>query len=225
VPSIRFCFLIVTLLACQGCATVRPVADPVDPVPVFLTDYGLHSSLILPTPDARYVEYCWGDWAFAVENRDWYLIDGPRALFLSLQSGFGRRFMPVDPYTGDPQVPFSDPSLKRLTKFYAARADVLAVEAQLDHRFQSDEGPAKINKINGITYVKDPSHYSLIQNCNHMTAALLRRLGCQVDGLVVGSDFSMLQPSQSRQVPSPPGPPTAVVSVQAAANSDDKDTK
>ena len=213
-----FCLAIAALLATQGCVTVHPEANPVDPVPVYLTDYGVHSSLILPTPDAQYVEYCWGDWSFAVEDRDWYLIDGPRALFLSIQSGFGRRYMPVDPYTGDPQVPRSDPRLRRMSKFYASRADVLKIEAELDARYRADEGPAKVNVYNGITYVKDPRHYWLVDNCNHLTASLLKKLHCQVDGIVVSSTFTVIQPRVlTPGEPAPPGMP-----VQAVANSDPK---
>ena len=56
-PEAVFWVFIFPILLAAGCATtVRPQARPIDPVPVFLTDYGVHSSLMLPTADGNYVD-------------------------------------------------------------------------------------------------------------------------------------------------------------------------
>ena len=58
-------------LCVGGCAaTVIPREPAIDPVPVYLADYGIHSSLFLPTPDGRYVEYAFGDITIACSNID-----------------------------------------------------------------------------------------------------------------------------------------------------------
>src|SRR4051812_45808281 len=90
-----------------GCATtVRPDAKPVDPVPVFLADYGVHSSLMLPTTDGRYVEYSFGDFGYAALNRG-----GPHnaigALLASGQSGIGRRFLSIRPGDDAPRPAYA----------------------------------------------------------------------------------------------------------------------
>jgi hypothetical protein len=209
------CIGLFLLLGLQGCVTVHPAEHPNDPVAVYLADYGIHSAVILPTPEMNYVEYCYGDWPFAVENRDFGPIDGPRALFFSFQAGFGRRFEEVNPITGDPVVPKSDPALEKLTRFYAARADVYALVAQLDARYKSDKGPPKTNALNGNVYVMDNEHYSLLHNCNHLTAEMLEKLGCRVDGIVIVNGFSIDPPKEDPSVtplPVLPRDATAVAS-------------
>ena len=39
-----------------------------EPVTVYVADYGVHSSLLLPTGDGRFVEYAFGDWGYAAQN-------------------------------------------------------------------------------------------------------------------------------------------------------------
>jgi hypothetical protein len=200
----------ILLLSAQGCVTVHAPEHPIDAVSVYLADYGYHSSLMLPTPDNGYVEYCWGDWSFSVENHDNPYIDGPRALFLSFQSGFGRRYLKVNPITGEPMVPYSSSPLKNLTRFYASRADVEAVEQELNTRYQADEGPPETNPDTGNVYVKDSVHYSFWDNCNDLSADVMRRLGCQVDGVVGANYFHVIQPGDYGSIVPPPAAPAPV---------------
>src|ERR1700722_10035619 len=105
-----------------GCGTVHPPTNPTDPIPVYLADYGVHSSVILPTEKGKFVEYVFGDWGFAVENHDWFIPDVPRALFFSTQAGFGRRFLSEAP-DGHPIIPpGSIPPLKSSVKIMVPRA-------------------------------------------------------------------------------------------------------
>ena len=73
-----------------GCAhRVTPPADPADPVPVYLIDYGRHASLALPA-GGRIEEWFWGDWNYyAAGNRS--LGDGLTALFASRGATLGHR--------------------------------------------------------------------------------------------------------------------------------------
>src|SRR5688572_15777056 len=176
--------LLLCFIACvsTGCATtVRPQSKPIDPVPVFLTDYGVHSSLMLPTPEGRYVEYSFGDYGYAALNRG-----GPHnalgALFVSGQSGIGRRFLTVRPGEETPRPAHAPISVQ---KIYAERFEVYALVKQLDQRYRKagQGGPDPVhNPITDNVFVKDEERYSIANNCNHMTARMLRQLGCDVRG-------------------------------------------
>jgi hypothetical protein len=164
-----------------GCATtVRPEARPIDPVPVFLTDYGVHSSLMLPTADGNYVEYSFGDYGYAALNHG-----GPHnalgALLVSGQSAIGRRFLSVCPDEDAPRPAYAPKSFQ---KFYAERFQVSTLVKELDERFRkgAESSEPVHNPITDAVFVKDTEHYSIANNCNHMTARLLRELGCSVVG-------------------------------------------
>jgi hypothetical protein len=168
-------------LFASGCATtVRPEARPVDPVPVFLTDYGVHSSLMLPTADGNYVEYSFGDYGYAALNHG-----GPHnalgALLVSGQSAIGRRYLSIRPGDEAPRPAYAPRSFQ---KFYAERFQVSTMVRELDERFRKgeDNSDPVHNPITDAVFVKDTEHYSIANNCNHMTARLLRELGCSIAG-------------------------------------------
>ena len=172
-----------------GCATtVRPAAKPIDPVPVFLTDYGVHSSLMLPTLDGRYVEYSFGDFGYAALNRG-----GPHnalgALFVSGQAGIGRRFLSVRPGEDAPRPAYKP---LKVQKLYANRFQVYALVKELDRRYRSGSDDPVHNPITDNVFVKDRERYSFANNCNHMTGRMLRELGCEVRGHTATSKFKVV---------------------------------
>jgi hypothetical protein len=184
-------FVLVAVVLSTGCATtVRPQARPIDPVPVFLTDYGVHSSLMLPTADGNYVEYSFGDYGYAALNRG-----GPHnavgALLVSGQSAIGRRFLSVRPGDETPRPAYAPRSFQKL---YAERFQVSALVKELDDRFRrgAEYSDPIHNPITDAVFVKDSEHYSIANNCNHMTARLLRQLGCQVAGEQGRSAFKVV---------------------------------
>ena len=169
-----------------GCSTtIVPEARPVDPVPVYIADYGIHSSLMLPVRSDRYVEYCFGDWGYAAENHCWPH-DAVGALLVSCQSALGRRFFDLTPGETSPRPPEHP---KRLMQVYAARADVDHLLDQLNERFSKSIDTLQYNPSNDIEYVKDDEHYSWWNNCNDLTAHGLRELHCEVRGVVGTSKF------------------------------------
>jgi hypothetical protein len=204
------------LLACLagaggGCATtVRPEAKPIDPVAVFLTNYGVHSSLMLPTPDGRFVEYSFGDYGYAALNRG-----GPHnalgALFVSGQSGIGRRFLSVRPGEDAPRPAYAP---LRVQRFYANRFQVYALVKELDRRYRNGSDEPVHNPITDNVFVKDPERYSLANNCNHMTGRMLRQLGCRVQGTTATPRYKVVGKQQLpaaidtsyAAVPPPPRP-------------------
>ena len=74
-----------------GCTvTIRPPLAPIDPVELFIIDYGRHSSLLIPDPDGSgLIEFAYGDW-------NWFALakDGPLdvlpTLFFHTQGALGR---------------------------------------------------------------------------------------------------------------------------------------
>ena len=185
--------LLLTLALCSGCATtVRPDAAPIDPVAVYLTNYGVHSSLMLPTSDGRFVEYSFGDYGYAALNKG-----GPHnalgALLVSGQAGIGRRFLTVRPGEDAPRPAYAPKSVQRL---YANRFEVSALVKQLDQRYRSGTDKPVHNAVTDAVFVKDSQHYSIANNCNHMTARMLRDLGCEVRGDKGTSSFRVVGKQQ-----------------------------
>src|SRR5258705_11454333 len=86
--------LVVLLALAGGCATrIVPPTNPANPVTVYITDYGRHSSILLPMGDGHLMEYSYGDWEFYALNKyKWYI--GATKLILSDASGLGRRILP-----------------------------------------------------------------------------------------------------------------------------------
>jgi hypothetical protein len=185
--------LVGLFLGAGACATVHPPANPQDPVAVYLTNYGVHSSLILPLPRRRqFVEYCFGDWGYAVENHD-SPFDAIGALTVSNGSAFGRRIL----FANAVDIPITVNQSPYLHRIYAARGKVYALEQFLDDRFQSNcrnGARPTTNPDTGITFVSDSQHYSILNNCNQLTASCLEKLGCRVDGVVVTSLFEVTDP-------------------------------
>ena len=193
--------------ALGGCATVRPTAELTDPVPVYIGDYGVHSSLFLPTPDDRFVEYAAGDWGYAVENHNMPQ-DAIGALAASRGAAFGRVYhAPVDG-RNEPNPARRPLTLKRVQ---CERADVYALVDKLDVRYErlaERHGKPVVNPENNIAWVRDDAPYGLTNNCNHLTARSLEELGCRVSGVVVWSKFRVgdpaPRPAAKGQRPTPP---------------------
>lgn len=172
---VHLCVSVVPLFA-AGCwkITPPPKASIKDPVPVFVADYGEHSSVLLPQSPGVYVEYSFGDWAYAVENKD-SVFNAIGALLFSFQSSFGRTFTPMEP--GEP-YPATIRRPASLIRIDAERDKVAAVTRELDERYQTAKTDPVYNAENQSFFVKDRQHYWLFDNCNHMTQTILRKLDC-----------------------------------------------
>ena len=180
---------VVILSLTGGCAaTVYPVATPVQPTAVYLADYGIHSSVLLPTGDGRYVEYAFGDWNFAALNHCWPQ-DAMGALLVSFQSALGRRFIAVRPGQAAPHP--VHPAPHHVQVVFASRPDVERLVRELDERYRRGGSDRRYNPDNGMDYVKDGEHYWIANNCNHLTARCLREMGCDVRGLTILSSFDV----------------------------------
>ncbi len=175
------------LLATTGCSSVTPPANVKDPVPVYLAVYGVHSSVLLPTGPRKYVEYSFGDWAYAAENHHmpWNALG---ALFISFQSALGRAWIDVEP---GQDVPKTFRPTKRITRIDVDRNKVEKIVNDLDTRFAAGIGPPVYDPESNAFFVKDAKHYSWLNSCNQMTLDILESAGCEVHGWGVTSGITV----------------------------------
>jgi hypothetical protein len=178
--------LIWTGLICSGCATrVIPPVVHGRSATVYLSDYGRHSSLLLPVRGG-YNEYAFGDWAFfARGDTRWWV--GLRALLHSPQATLGRRFVAA------PQGTLSahDIDARHLVAFRAPAERVEALEMTLDAQFKRGGSEPIYSDYSKLYHTRDPEAYWLLHNCNHVTARWLRQLGCRVQGSSFTSRFEL----------------------------------
>ena len=176
-------------LLCAGCWTITPPAKATlkDPVPVFVADYGEHSSVLLMQSPGVYVEYSFGDWAYAVNNYD-SIFNALAALTISFQGAYGRTFTPMEP--GDP-VPRTVRTPTSITRIDVEREKLAKVCAEMDARYQRGRYAPVYNSQNQAFFVRDNMHYSLLDNCNDMTGRILRKLGCETHGICTSAMFTV----------------------------------
>ena len=203
--SIVFTALLV--MTAGGCATtVRPPAAPLKPVTIYLTDENIHSSVVLPTDDGRYVKYAFGDWTYAtMAHRD--LFHAFLALFFSRQAALGRKYLILDPSSKD-----LSPDLKgiKTNTLVVDRDRVRALEARLDACFRPGRPQAE-SSYDHVLWVAVDDPYALWSNCNTLTKANLRKLGCEVISRSFFAFYSVEAPI------APPSPPHSVAYLRTAS--------
>ena len=186
---VKWLLLSVPFLLAGGCATaVYPQPAPPHPTAVYLVDYGIHSSVILPTENGRYVEYAFGDWYYAALNHDWPN-DALGALLISFKSTLGRRYIDVAPGQSEPRPIHPNPV--RVQLLYGSRPAIDHLLQTLDARYRADGPHIVHNTDNGMDFVPDHEHYSFLNNCNNLTARCLREIGCELHGVVGFSKFDV----------------------------------
>jgi hypothetical protein len=77
---------------------------------------------------------------------------------------------------------------------------VLGLDLELSRRFSQDLDSIIYTPAHDSYFVKDAERYSLGNNCNHLTARWLERLGCRIEGVVFGSHFKLKEP-EAQKVP------------------------
>jgi len=187
----RCIFLIVAVAACAlaspGCITTRITPPPPtgDDVPVFITDYSRHSSILLPAPEGHYVEYAFGDFNWFALSKT-HAPDALRAMFCSAGSTLGRRQLKLK---DDPKAVAADTEAERVIRIQAPRAKVDALREQLDADYFARHDTVTYNPASSMWFVRSREPYNALHNCNHLTARWLRRLGCKVRGAAMFSKF------------------------------------
>jgi hypothetical protein len=170
-----------------GCSAVivPPQAKPGESVPVFVADYGYHSTLIVPRPEGGLVEYAYGDWTYFGQNQK-SVATALHALLASDQATLGRRVLDRRP---DEPGWEEATGAKCVIRFAALRDKVAEVERALEERFNTRIDSMTYSPVHQLYFVKDDERYALWNNCNHFTARAMERLGCRVEWFIGGSSF------------------------------------
>lgn len=184
--------LILSLACAAGCTTtIRPPAAPKDPVVVVLVDYGHHSSLILPASGGGWVEFAFGEWDyFALNKTD--LCTGMIALCCPNQGTLGRRAHAK----GDAAELLSRVRAEGLFPLTVSRERVDGLRCRLEERYHRHLETSIYSPVHDLTFVKDDETYICWNNCNHVVAAWLEELGCEVSGWACFSDFQVEPPER-----------------------------
>src|SRR4051812_661632 len=155
--------VLVSLLALAGgCATrIIPPSNPSNPVAVYITDYGRHSSILLPMGDGHLMEYSYGDWDFYALNKyKWYI--GASKLLFSEGSGLGRRILA---HPGDDEALHKMLGCKRLLRVDIEQSRVSELLEELDQRYGAKIETMVYNTYGHSYFVRDDSHYWLFHTC------------------------------------------------------------
>jgi hypothetical protein len=169
-----------------GCAwTVRAPSEVADPVPVWITEYGKHCRVALPSGPSKFTEYGFGEWHFyALEERGIFSI--LRAGTGFGQGAFSRRELDAGP---DGTLGPWQTGGTRSERIQVERTRADSLRRELDARWEGNKGQVRIRQWDGVPVSRDPAPYNLFDNSNHATARWLRRLGCEVRGFPLMANF------------------------------------
>lgn len=168
-----------------GCATrVTLPADVSDPVTVYLADYGMHSSVILPRSEDVLVEFEYGEWRwFALEQTGFRA--AWRALCWPTTGTLGRRELTKAAMVYLEQRATSTEVIGMTVERERAEALLRALE----ERWKRNAGTVVFNPNHELQFVRDDRKYHLFHNCNPTVAGWLRELGCKVRGPALLSNW------------------------------------
>ena len=165
-------------------ATIVPPTDPGEAIAIYVTDYGWHSRLVLPSGNGELIQYAYGDWNyFALNQQDWR--NGLAALLLPTQGTLGRRkFSNIAEF----QQIMQQHNVSILS-LEVAQTNVTRLLQLLDERFNHNIATRIKNLQTGLSLVKDDQNYTMLHNSNHEIAAWLEDLGCRIHGFIMWANF------------------------------------
>jgi hypothetical protein len=164
-----------------GCvSTVTPPADPEDPETVYLVTGACHAGVVLPDPAGGMVDFTYGDWDWYAMNHDrWYHVFD--TVLWPTCATLGRERL----VTRDPQGIRARYPGHVVQPFRAARDRVTRLRLALEARFRAHLADVVYNERWKLSFVPLGRSYWFVNNCNDMTAAWLRELGCSVSWVPV----------------------------------------
>jgi len=182
--------LLVVLWLPMTCTTsIIPPASPLEPVAVIIVDHGDTPSLVLPVGDSGMVRYAFGEWQWYALGNTGYLRAIP-TLLLPTQGALGRTEMSgeIDEANVASQMRVG---FQRMHRVEVERARVDRLHQQLELTFDSNRPTLIMNRANGLHFVHHPRRYTYFFNSNHMLAAWLEALGCEVRGPAFASRWKI----------------------------------
>lgn len=178
--------LLVFMVGCTN--SISPPASPADPVRVYLLDHGRHPSLLLPTDDGKLVRYVYGEWK-------WYALSDTgffqtfRALLWPTQGALGRKELQS---SAEIELLRQRDPFENMFEITVPRERARRLLNALDERYNRNISTHHFNADYDLNFVHDPRSYYLLQNCNHIMAAWLRDLGCEVKGTTIYSNWRIV---------------------------------
>ena len=176
----------ICLVSCVTC--IVPPEAPSTPASVFLLDYGLHSSLVLPDPAHNsLIEYAYGDWNwFALDKSNWYHVFP--TLWWPTRGAMGRRRLHINPDAADIRRVIV---CEQVLEIVVNSHDAIDLSAQLRSQFDQHRDSLHFQPLYGLTFVHSDRAFHLFHNCNHVVADWLGELGCKVRGPAILADFAV----------------------------------
>ncbi|MEX2481396.1 MAG: hypothetical protein WD928_11085 [Gammaproteobacteria bacterium] len=168
--------LMVLLLSSCSNTVVIPPESPREPVPVFLLDHGLHTSLVLPAPDGTMTRYAYGDWRYYAERKTG-LGHAIAALSWPTESALGRRHLPGPATEAAVRVQVRV-GIQEVSSLWVEASRVADLRGRLNSWFE--QAPVLESPSVELGFVPYPHPYSLGHNSNTMIAHWLEDLGAEV---------------------------------------------
>ncbi len=171
---------LIVVAAALGCAaTVHPPRNVSDSVEVFISDYGRHAGLVLPTEDGSYVEYAYGEWAWYAQGQmQWYRVFP--VLFMNTPGTLGRQHY-SEAY--DKRQLLGVVLTHDLRSLHVERERCRQLRDRLDEAFDRHADRAVYRSDVNLTFVPHDTPYCLSHECTAAVADWLRALDCGVSGV------------------------------------------
>lgn len=175
-----------------GCAwAVHPPAAPRDPVTVWVTEYGRHSRVALPSGRSTFLEYGFGEWNFYAREQRGFLSTLRAAVGLGSGAFSRRELQPASDGTLGP----AQTGGTRSASLQVEGAAVAPLRKRLEERWAANQPHVIVRSVDGVPVSSDPQGYHLFANSNHAAADRLRDLGCRVTGFPILSNFRIVPPA------------------------------
>jgi hypothetical protein len=180
-----------------------PPGRVVDPVPVYLSEYGRHTRLALPDRTAAFFEYGFGEWNFYGLEKEG-LFSALRAITGLGEGALSRRQLP---FTLVESEFMRAAGSSRSARLLVERAPAENLRHELEGRWRSNAGSVAVRAWDQIPVSRDLAAYHLFGNSNHAVANWLERLGCRIRGSPMTSNFQVIKESDAavHRSPQPPG--------------------
>lgn len=189
--------LLLLLPVLGGCRyTITPPESVVDPVTVYLVDYGDTGRVWLPVPEqpGTFREWGYGDWRWYANDRQ-SLLYGAVVFVWPTAGTIGRHDWAGSPWgeSGERR------EIREEIAGYATWVYEVDVErrlaevllADLDERFESRGETELFNERRKMSFVKDDSSYWLGHQSSSVAAEWMRALGCEARGFTLKARYGV----------------------------------
>ncbi len=152
---------------------------------MWVTEYGRHSRVALPSGRSTFLEYGFGEWNFYAREQRGFLSTLRAGAGLGTGAFSRRELVPApDGTLGPPQTGGTRSASLQVERNAATR-----LRERLEARWAANQPRVIVRSADGVPVSSDPQRYHLFANSNHAAADLLRELGCRVTGFPILSNF------------------------------------